>query len=193
MSVSQFICADRNGTAPKLVPFNLMRWIDERRNLLQPPIGNTQIWRDSDFIAMVIGGPNDRIDYHDDPFEEIFFQLKGDMILRVMQDGHPVDITIREGDTLLLPPHVRHSPQRPPGTIGLVIERNRPEGMFDGFDWYCERCHSLVDRRELQLQSIVDDLEVLYEGYAGDPARRTCKSCGHVNASSRLPRLMAAE
>ena len=111
-------------------PFNFQRWIDEHRDLLKPPVGNAQVWEDTDFIVTVVGGPNQRTDYHDDPLEEFFYQLKGDMVLRLMEDGRPRDMPIREGDIFLLPPHVRHSPQRPePGSVGLVIEYRRPEGV----------------------------------------------------------------
>src|SRR6185437_7951414 len=125
-------------------PFNLQRWIEDHRGLLKPPVGNVQIWSDSDFIVTIVGGPNARTDYHDDPLEEFFFQLSGDIVLRILDDGKPRDLPIREGDVFLLPPHVRHSPQRPiPGSVGLVIERNRPEGLIDGFEWYCPSCHQL--------------------------------------------------
>ena len=94
-------------------PLNFNRWIEEHRHLLQPPVGNAQIWQDTDFIVTVVGGPNERYDFHDDPFEEFFYQLKGNMFLRTMDAGQPGEIHIREGDIYLLPAHVRHSPQRP--------------------------------------------------------------------------------
>ncbi|MCG8690078.1 MAG: 3-hydroxyanthranilate 3,4-dioxygenase, partial [Minwuiales bacterium] len=113
-----------------LSAFNLKQWIDENRDLLRPPVGNAQLWKTTwkNFIVMVIGGPNVRTDYHDDPGEELFFQVEGDMVLRVIEGGRPVDVPIREGELLLLPPHVRHSPQRPAGTVGLVVERVRLPG-----------------------------------------------------------------
>src|SRR5207249_1664510 len=114
----------------------------------------------------VVGGPNRRTDYHDDPLEEFFYQLEGDMVLRLREDRRPRDVPIREGAIFLLPPHVRHSPQRPePGSIGLVIERHRPEGLVDGFEWFCPECHMLLHRVEVQLKSIVDDLPPLFEAF----------------------------
>ena len=110
-------------------------FIEEHRELLKPPVGNRQIWEDGELIAMVIGGPNQRTDYHDDPSEEFFYQIEGDMVLRVMEEAGkpPVDVPIRAGEIFLLPPHVRHSPQRAvPGSIGLVIEAPRPPGAKDG-------------------------------------------------------------
>jgi len=163
-------------------PFNLMRWIDDHRDLLKPPVGNAQIFTDADFIVTVVGGPNQRTDYHDDPLEEFFYQLEGDMVLRVMENGRPRDVPIRAGDIFLLPPHVRHSPQRPqPGSVGLVIEYRRPPGVRDAFEWYCLACHALVHRVEVQLQSIVDDLPPLFAAFYDSEALRRCPACGTIH------------
>jgi len=164
------------------LPFNFRAWVDDHAHLLRPPVGNAQIWKDSDFIVTVVGGPNARTDYHDDPLEEFFYQINGDMTLRILEDGKPRDLPIRAGDIFLLPPHVRHSPQRPiPGSVGLVIERQRPEGVIDGFEWYCLSCNALVHRVEVQLRSIVDDLPPLFEAFYASREKRTCRACGAVH------------
>ena len=165
----------------QIAPFNLRKWIDEHRDLLKPPVGNAQIWQDADFMVTVIGGPNQRTDYHDDPLEEFFYQIEGDITLRVIEDGKRRDVALEQGDVLLLPPHVRHSPQRPAGSIGMVIERQRPEGLRDGFEWYCENCETLVHRSEFQLHDIVEDLPPAFEAYYGSEESRRCEACGHVN------------
>jgi 3-hydroxyanthranilate 3,4-dioxygenase len=158
------------------------RWIDDHRHLLRPPVGNQQIWHDTDFIVTVVGGPNQRTDYHDDPYEEFFYQFKGNAYLNVIEDGRPGSVELREGAILLLPPHVRHSPQRPEaGSLCLVIERQRPEGVRDGFEWYCPVCHALVHRVEVQLRSIVDDLPPLFERFYSDAALRECRRCGKLH------------
>ena len=160
-------------------PLNFTKWIDEHRDLLQPPVGNAQIWTDTDFIVTVVGGPNVRTDYHDDPYEEFFYQIRGDMTLRVMEGGAPRDVPIREGDIFLLPPHVRHSPQRPiPGSVGLVIERRRPAGTIDAFEWYCPACNAPLHRAEIQLANIVTDLPPVFAAFYADEGLRTCKACG---------------
>ena len=142
-----------------LAALNLKQWIDEHRELLKPPVGNAQIWRDAEFMVTIVGGPNQRTDWHDDPAEEFFHQLEGDMVLRVMEDGRPRDVAIREGDVLLLPPHVRHSPQRPmEGSVGLVVEGTRTDAMRDGFEWFCFKCGERVHRVEVQVKDIVKDL-----------------------------------
>jgi 3-hydroxyanthranilate 3,4-dioxygenase len=164
------------------LPFNFSRWIEEHRDRLKPPVGNQQIWADTDFIVTVVGGPNRRTDFHDDPLEEFFHQLQGDMILRIMEDGRPRELPIREGDIFLLPPHVPHSPQRPvPGSVGLVIERARPAGLIDGFQWYCPQCHGLLHRVEIQLRDIVKDLPPLFEAFYSSETKRTCRECGAVH------------
>jgi len=125
----------------KLASFNLTQWIDEHAHLLKPPVLNQTVWKDSDFIVMIVGGPNVRTDYHVDPYEEFFYQLKGNMVLKTVEDGALRDVPIGEGNVLLLPPHVPHSPQRPEaGSIGLVVERSRPTGVMDAFEWYCGEC-----------------------------------------------------
>lgn len=165
-----------------MTPINLASWIGAHHEQLQPPVGNAQIWDEGDFIVTVVGGPNQRTDFHDDPLDEFFFQLRGDMVLRVWADGAPRDIAIREGDVFLLPAHVRHSPQRPVAdSVGLVIERPRPAGAVDGFEWYCPRCAALVHRSEVQLVSLVDDLPVAFASFYDDEAARTCAACGWVH------------
>lgn len=172
----------------RLKAFNFAKWIDEHRHLLKPPVGNQQIWTDADLMVTVVGGPNQRTDYHDDPVEEFFYQLQGDMLLKVIDDGKFYDIPIREGEIFLLPPHVRHSPQRPvEGSIGLVIEPQRPEGLLDAIEWYCFDCKALVHRSEVDLVSIVDDLPPIYKEFYADEAKRTCPQCKTVHPGKTPP------
>jgi 3-hydroxyanthranilate 3,4-dioxygenase len=165
----------------ELRAFNLMKWIEEHKHLLKPPVGNAQVWQDTDFIVTVLGGPNARNDYHDDPLEEFFYQIKGDVALRIMDGGKPRDVPIREGEILLLPPHVRHSPQRGPNTYGLVIERQRAPGLLDGFEWFCDNCHALVHRIDIHVSSLITDLPRAFDEYYSTVAHRHCKKCGHPN------------
>ena len=165
-----------------VTPLNLQRWIVEHAHLLRPPVCNGQIWENTDFIIQVVGAPNRRHDYHDDPYEEFFHQLRGNMHLRTMENSVPGELHLHEGDVLLIPSHLRHSPQRPEaGSIGLVVERRRPAGVLDGFEWYCLQCHALVHRVEVQLLSIVGDLPPLFERFYADEDLRRCRSCGAVH------------
>lgn len=177
------------GPGPKMPPgsltppFNLARWIEEHAHELKPPVANKQVWLYGDMIVMVVGGGNQRTDYHDDPRDEFFYQLKGDMILKIREEGSPAtDLVIGEGEVFLLPSHVRHSPQRPdPESVGLVVEYARPDGSVDGFEWYCDTCNSLVHRVEVQLTSIVDDLPPLFDAFYASKVDRTCGTCGTIH------------
>lgn len=165
-----------------LHPFNFHQWIDENRHLLKPPVGNRVVFQDSEFIVMVVGGPNSRTDYHDDPGDEIFYQLEGDMLLKTIQGGKPVDITIRAGDMLMLPGGVLHSPRRPANTVGLVIERVRRPDEVEGFVWFCERCHHQLHAEYLHISNIETQLPPVFERFYADVANRTCTQCGQVMA-----------
>lgn len=172
----------------RLSAFNFKAWIDEHRHLLKPPVGNKMVYEDADLMVTVVGGPNKRTDYHDDPVEEFFYQLEGDMLLKLYDGTEFYDVPIREGEIFLLPPHVRHSPQRPQvGSVGLVIEPKRPEGAADAIEWYCFNCGALVHRAELMLTSIVDDLPPVYDAFYSDAAARTCGACGEVHPGKEPP------
>lgn len=164
-------------------PLNFQRWLDDNSHLLKPPVGNQQIWRDGDFIVTVVGGPNGRSDFHDDPVEEFFYQFKGNAYLLLWDRGRYERVDLKEGDIFLMPPHTLHSPQRPEaGSLCLVIERQRPAGKYDGFQWSCAYCAAVIQRHEVQLESIVDDLPRLYERfYASRDEERRCPSCGQVH------------
>jgi 3-hydroxyanthranilate 3,4-dioxygenase len=163
-----------------LQPLNFKRWIDENRHLLKPPVGNKRVFRDGDFVIMVVGGPNARKDYHVDPGQEFFYQLEGDMVLKTMQNGKPVDVPIRAGEMLLLPSNVPHSPQRFANTVGLVVERQRRPGEQDGFQWYCEKCDNLLYQEFFELTDIETQFPPLFERFYASPERRTCSRCGTV-------------
>lgn len=159
-------------------PINFKAWIDEHRHLLKPPVGNKLVYEDADFIIMVVGGPNSRKDYHYDEGEEFFYQIEGDITLKVIDDGKPRDIRIREGEIFLLPPKVPHSPQRPANTVGLVIERKRQPGELDGFLWFCEKCGNKLYEEYVQLTNIVTQLPPIFDRFYNSVENSTCKNCG---------------
>lgn len=163
-----------------LQAFDFRRWIDEHRHLLKPPVGNKRVFRDSELIVMVVGGPNARKDFHVDPGEEFFYQLEGDMLLKTVQDGRPIDVPIREGEILLLPAGMPHSPRRGANTVGLVIERERRPGERDGFQWYCESCGKLLYEEFVELTDIETQMPPLFDRFYSGTANRTCKQCGTV-------------
>jgi 3-hydroxyanthranilate 3,4-dioxygenase len=161
-------------------PFNFRAWIDTHRDQLKPPVANRQVFRDSEFIIMVVGGPNSRTDFHVDPGEEFFYQIEGDMVLRTVQGGRIVDLPIREGEIFLLPAFMPHSPQRVANTIGLVIERVRRPEEKDGLQWYCEKCHTLLFEDHFHLTDIETQLQPVFAKFFGSLDLRTCKKCGEV-------------
>ena len=165
-----------------LKAFNFLEWIDQHREYLKPPVCNRQIFRHSEFIIMVVGGPNSRSDYHEDPGEEFFYQIEGDMVLRIMQDGARVDLPIRQGEMMLLPPKVPHSPQRFENTVGLVIERRRRLEEKDGFLWYCDHCQYPLYAEYLHVSDIEKQLPPVFDRFYGSTKNRTCSACGTVAA-----------
>jgi 3-hydroxyanthranilate 3,4-dioxygenase len=170
---------------PLPAPLNLQAWIEEHRHLLKPPVGNKCVY-DGDFIVMVVGGPNQRTDYHWDEGPEWFYQLEGEMVLRIQEDDGSGklavrDIPIRAGETFLLPPRTPHSPQRMPESVGLVIERRRLPHEDDGLQWYCEHCNAKVYEEYFHLHDIEQDFPPVFDRFYSSPEHRTCKACGHLN------------
>jgi 3-hydroxyanthranilate 3,4-dioxygenase len=168
---------------PPVPPFNLHRWIDENRTQLKPPVGNKLLFHDSEFIVMAVGGPNSRRDYHHDPGEEFFFQVEGDMVLKTVQDGRVIDIDIRQGEVFLLPAEMPHSPRRPAGTVGIVVERRRKPDELDGFSWYCEHCGHQLYMERVAVRDIEKELPEIFSRFYSSMARRTCAACGTVMAA----------
>jgi 3-hydroxyanthranilate 3,4-dioxygenase len=163
-------------------PINFQRWIDEHRDLLKPPVGNKCVY-DGDFIVMVVGGPNQRTDYHYEEGPEFFYQLEGDMLLKIQEDGQARDIPIRAGEVFYLPAKVPHSPQRAANSVGLVIERRRQPGELDGLMWFCEQCNHLVYEEFFELKDIENDFPPVFDRFYGSRDKRTCSQCGHVNSA----------
>ena len=163
-----------------LKAFNFRAWIDQHREFLKPPVCNRQVFRHSEFIIMVVGGPNSRADYHDDPGDEFFYQLEGEMVLKTMQSGRRVDIPIRAGEILLLPGHVPHSPQRFANGVGIVIERQRRLDEKDGFLWFCDHCDAQLYAEYEHISDIEQQLPPIFERFYASAQARTCKRCGHI-------------
>lgn len=159
-------------------PFNFKQWIDEHRHLLKPPVGNKQVYEDADFIIMVVGGPNARKDYHFNEGEEFFYQLEGNIVVKIQEDGKAVEMPLNEGDIFLLPPRVPHSPVRSANSVGLVIERKRKSGEKDGLLWYCENCNNKLYEEYFELSSIEKDFLPVFKRLYSSPELRTCDRCG---------------
>ncbi|MEM6516190.1 MAG: 3-hydroxyanthranilate 3,4-dioxygenase [Bacteroidota bacterium] len=158
----------------KLVtPVNLKAWIEKHRHLLKPPVGNKVVWKDGDFIVMVVGGPNSRQDYHYNETPEFFYQVEGDIVLKVIEDGRPKDIHIKEGEIFLLPPKIPHSPQRGENTVGIVIEYPRPKGIKDKLIWYSDETSEVEYQEEFTLDNIETDMPAIFDRYKSFKKKQT--------------------
>jgi 3-hydroxyanthranilate 3,4-dioxygenase len=160
--------------------FNLQEWIDDNRHLLKPPVGNKCVY-DGDFIVMIVGGPNSRTDYHWDEGPEFFYQLEGQAVLRVQDEGRLREVTIGAGEVFYLPPRIPHSPQRGPNSVGLVVERKRLPHEKDGLMWYCERCNHKLFEEFFTLENIETDFPKVFEEFYRSRELRTCGVCGLLN------------
>lgn len=119
---------------------NLDRWLDAHGPTLKPPVSNKLLYGDDSALkVMVVGGPNRRRDYHLQTGEEFFMQLKGDLVLKVLEGGKLRNIVVPENSTFLLPSLVPHSPQRSENSIGIVFERSHTPDEMDGLMWFDEK------------------------------------------------------
>jgi 3-hydroxyanthranilate 3,4-dioxygenase len=164
-----------------LAPFNLQKWINENRDILKPPVGNKNLYKEAgDFIVMVVGGPNARKDYHFNESEELFYQLEGEVTVRIQHEGKAKDIVVKEGEMFLLPGNTPHSPMRGPNTVGLVIEKVRKgTDLIDGLMWFCEKCNTKLYEEFFELNDITSQFQGVFETFYSSDDLRTCKSCGH--------------
>jgi 3-hydroxyanthranilate 3,4-dioxygenase len=162
------------------IPINFKKWIDKNRHLLKPPVCNKVVWEDSDFIIMVVGGPNSRKDYHVDVEEEFFYQIEGSMTLKIIDQNKKRDIIINEGDIYLLPANIPHSPQRTKNSVGLVVEKTRKPTDLDGFQWYCDNCDNLIYEKFSQVSDIVNQLPIIFDEFWNNLNNRTCKKCNQI-------------
>lgn len=162
-------------------PFNIKQWIDENRDLLKPPVGNKNLYKEAgDYIVMMVGGPNARKDYHYNETEELFYQLQGDIVVGIQEDGKAVDVEVKEGEMFLLPAGVPHQPRRGENTVGLVIEVKRNDrDMKDGLMWFCESCNEKLHEDYFVLENIEKDFLPRFRHFYSSEDLRTCKKCGH--------------
>ncbi len=169
-------------------PFNVLKWVEDHRDEFKRPVMNRQLYKGADDVIVFVSlGPNTRNDYHVNPTEELFYQLKGDIAVRIrpLDGAGPRDVVVREGEMWLCPRLVPHRPQRPEGTVGLIVEfprRNaKGETLDDGLRWYCPECDALVHEASFRLEHIDRDLHrVMDDFWNGPESRRACRQCGAV-------------
>lgn len=162
-------------------PFNLQKWIDDNRDILKPPVGNKNLYTDAgDYIVMIVGGPNARKDYHFNETEELFYQLEGEITVKIQEDGKAVDVPIKAGEIYLHPGGVPHSPIRPAGSVGLVVERKRKDHHKDGLIWFCDNCNNKLYDTYFHLDNIEKDFLPRFKEFYSSKELRTCDKCGQV-------------
>lgn len=159
-------------------PFNLLKWIQDNQAKLKPPVCNKIVYSNHDFIVMIVGGPNQRKDYHINKTAEIFYQLKGNMILKIINNNNKIeDILIKEGEMFQLPPNIPHSPQRFDNTMGLVVESARKNDQMDTLLWLCEECNIEYYQESFLLKNIESDFEPIFRRYQEYKNNNTCQNC----------------
>lgn len=163
-------------------PFNLTKWVEENRDLLKPPVGNKNLYKEAgDYIVMIVAGPNARKDYHYNETEELFYQLEGNISVKVQEDGKAVTMSLGPGDMFLCPAKTPHSPIREEGSIGLVVERIRKgTDMKDGLLWFCDNCNHKLHETYFPLVDIEKDFLPRFKEFYASEELRTCDNCGHV-------------
>ncbi len=161
-------------------PLNLQSWIAENRHLLKPPVGNSCLWN-GQFLVMVVGGPNARTDFHVNPGEELFYQVEGDIVLKVVEGRDHRDVPIRQGELFLLPAGVPHSPRRPAGTVGLVVEQPKAHKQDHHLRWYCPGCGHIIHDAAFQPIDLSAQIKEMLAEFNGSEELRTCKACGMVH------------
>lgn len=162
-------------------PVHLARWIEDNAEAFRPPVSNKVLYRDSEFIAMVVRGPNRRNDFHINPGDELFQQLRGTIEVDVRDEhGEVTRHRVAEGELFLVPGGVPHSPRRPAGTWGLVIERERTRRERDTIAWYCPACGNELWSASFALRDIESELAVILESFAATPDRHRCERCATV-------------
>ncbi|KIE03409.1 3-hydroxyanthranilate 3,4-dioxygenase, partial [Metarhizium majus ARSEF 297] len=162
-------------------PVNLPKWLEENSHMLQPPINNYCVYND-DFTVMIVGGPNARTDYHINQTPEWFYQYRGAMMLKVVDDGTFRDIIIREGDMFLLPPNTPHNPVRFANTVGVVLEQRRPVESIDRMRWYCASCDGgvVVHEAAFHCTDLGTQIKQAVEDFKNDETKRRCGECGQL-------------
>jgi len=174
-------------------PLNLPKWLEENSHLLKPPINNYCVYND-DVTVMIVGGPNARTDYHINETAEWFYQYKGAMMLKVVDESIPSsqkfkDIIIHEGCMFLLPPNTPHNPVRFANTVGIVLEQKRPEDSLDRLRWYCgnAECRELVDEQAFHCTDLGTQIKEAVNGFRDSEERRRCRKCGTMAESAPKP------
>ncbi|PZG01834.1 3-hydroxyanthranilate 3,4-dioxygenase [Micromonospora deserti] len=139
------------------------------------------LYPDSQFEVVLVRGPNQRNDFHVDPYDELFIQLEGTIRVDTREPGAGLRRQlVHAGELYVVPAGVPHSPLRPADTWGLVVEIRRKPGDVELVEWYCDQCDAVIERVSLESSEMIEALGPLLNEFQSSEARRTCKECGSV-------------
>ncbi|XP_006808120.1 3-hydroxyanthranilate 3,4-dioxygenase [Neolamprologus brichardi] len=153
---------------------NVEHWIAENQNAFLPPVCN-KLMHFSQVLVMFVGGPNTRKDYHIEEGEELFYQVKGDMCLKVIENGKHKDVHIKEGEMFLLPARIPHSPQRQANTVGLVMERRRLLTETDCLRYYVDNTTDILFEKWFYCQDLGTELVPIIKEFMASKQYKTGK------------------
>jgi 3-hydroxyanthranilate 3,4-dioxygenase len=141
------------------------------------------LYPDSQFEVVAVRGPNSRNDFHVDPYDELFLQLEGTIRVdtRDPQDGLRRNL-VHQGELFVVPSGTPHSPLRPAGTFGVVVEIRRRPGDVEAVEWYCDKCDALIERSTMESSEMIESLMSLLKAFQASEDRRRCDACGNVLA-----------
>jgi len=127
-------------------PLNLGQWLGANAQLLQPPVGNQQIWRNADLICTVVrrAQPTHRL-----PCRSLrgstFHQFKGNASLLVADRASLSGCTCAKVMCFCCPPGCGTRPSGPSLAVcAPSLSAAAQTGVLDAFEWYCARCGALV-------------------------------------------------
>ncbi|XP_054655705.1 3-hydroxyanthranilate 3,4-dioxygenase [Dunckerocampus dactyliophorus] len=153
---------------------NVQEWIAENQNAFLPPVCN-KLMHFSQLNIMFVGGPNTRKDYHIEEGEELFYQVKGDMCLKVIENGKNKDVHIKEGEMFLLPARIPHSPQRQANTVGLVVERRRLLTETDCLRYYVSNTTDILFEKWFYCEDLGTQLVPIIQEFMASKQYKTGK------------------
>ncbi|KAI7215361.1 3-hydroxyanthranilate [Hortaea werneckii] len=181
--------SSRQSGAQLSSPLNLPKWLQENSHLLKPPVNNYCVYNDP-MTVMIVGGPNARTDYHINETPEFFYQYKGRMLLKTVQNGEFKDIYINEGELFLLPANTPHNPVRFADTVGVVLEQPRPESSMDRLRWYCQNCGEKVHEASFHCTNLGTQIKEAVNAFKEDSEKRKCGKCGETCDVAPKPEVM---
>ncbi|XP_026858381.1 3-hydroxyanthranilate 3,4-dioxygenase isoform X1 [Electrophorus electricus] len=153
---------------------NVNKWIKENESSFLPPVCNKLMFFHQ-LNIMYVGGPNIRKDYHIEEGEELFYQIRGDMVLKVIENGKHKDVKIREGEMFLLPARIPHSPQRQANTVGLVVERRRLHSERDCLRYYVDHSTDILFEHWFYCENLGTQLIPIIEKFMASNQHKTGK------------------